>query len=92
MEKFDRKIHWENIYQTKDMKDVSWYQSTPETSQEFFNQLNTFTNKSQQLEKELFQNISCLNTGLTGRPCIAVPMPKFSQFPEICSKEKFVYP
>jgi ubiquinone/menaquinone biosynthesis C-methylase UbiE len=43
MEKFDRKIHWENIYQTKDMKDVSWYQSTPETSLEFFNQLNITT-------------------------------------------------
>ena len=32
MEKFDRKKHWENIYQTKELKDVSWYQPTPQTS------------------------------------------------------------
>lgn len=43
MEKFDRKKHWETIYQTKDMKDVSWYQSTPETSLEFLNQSNITT-------------------------------------------------
>ena len=35
METFDRTRHWENIYQTKDFKDVSWYQPTPETSLEF---------------------------------------------------------
>jgi 2-polyprenyl-3-methyl-5-hydroxy-6-metoxy-1,4-benzoquinol methylase len=32
MEKFDRKKHWETIYQTKELKDVSWYQPTPQTS------------------------------------------------------------
>ncbi len=29
MEHLDRKEHWDNIYQTKDLKDVSWYQPTP---------------------------------------------------------------
>jgi SAM-dependent methyltransferase len=28
----DRKAHWENIYQSKDLKDVSWYQPVPQTS------------------------------------------------------------
>ncbi|RYJ50578.1 class I SAM-dependent methyltransferase [Flavobacterium petrolei] len=28
----DRKNHWENIYQTKSLEEVSWYQPTPETS------------------------------------------------------------
>ncbi len=32
MEKFNRKDHWENIYQTKEFENVSWYQKTPETS------------------------------------------------------------
>jgi len=36
MENFDRKRHWENIYQTKELKDVSWYQPTPETSLDLF--------------------------------------------------------
>jgi len=36
METFDRKKHWEKIYQTKALEDVSWYQPTPETSLEFF--------------------------------------------------------
>lgn len=36
MENFDRKKHWENIYQTKELKDVSWFQPTPETSLDFF--------------------------------------------------------
>ncbi|MDB4438875.1 class I SAM-dependent methyltransferase [bacterium] len=40
MENFDRKKHWENIYQTKELKDVSWYQPTPETSLGFFKQFN----------------------------------------------------
>ncbi len=31
----DRKKHWENIYSTKDLKDVSWYQLTPQTSIDF---------------------------------------------------------
>ncbi|HOY97238.1 MAG TPA: class I SAM-dependent methyltransferase [Catalimonadaceae bacterium] len=40
MEIFDRKKHWENIYLTKDLKDVSWFQPTPETSLDFFTQFN----------------------------------------------------
>ncbi len=40
MEHLDRKKHWENIYQTKDLKDVSWYQPTPTTSLEFLKQFN----------------------------------------------------
>ena len=30
MENFDRKKHWETIYQTKELKDVSWFQPNPE--------------------------------------------------------------
>jgi len=40
MENFDRKKHWENIYNTKDINEVSWYQPTPETSLDFIKQLN----------------------------------------------------
>lgn len=29
---FDRKNHWENIYQTKEFSAVSWYQPVPQTS------------------------------------------------------------
>lgn len=43
MENFDRKKHWENIYQTKDLKEVSWFQPTPETSLDFFKQLHVPT-------------------------------------------------
>ncbi|HRK58501.1 MAG TPA: class I SAM-dependent methyltransferase [Candidatus Kapabacteria bacterium] len=35
MENFDRKSHWENIYRTKQLDEVSWYQPTPETSLHF---------------------------------------------------------
>lgn len=31
-EVFNRKEHWENIYSTKALNEVSWYQPTPETS------------------------------------------------------------
>lgn len=44
MENFDRKRHWENIYETKKIEDVSWFQSTPKTSLEFFKQFNVPTN------------------------------------------------
>lgn len=37
---FDKKAHWENIYSTKELKDVSWYQPTPTTSLEFLKQFN----------------------------------------------------
>ena len=40
MKFFDRKKHWENIYQSKELKDVSWFQPTPETSLDFFKQFN----------------------------------------------------
>jgi len=40
MENFDRKKHWETIYQTKELKDVSWFQPTPETSLSFLKQFN----------------------------------------------------
>jgi ubiquinone/menaquinone biosynthesis C-methylase UbiE len=40
MEPFDRKKHWENIYQTKELKNVSWFEPTPETSLAFFKQFN----------------------------------------------------
>jgi trans-aconitate methyltransferase len=40
MVNLNRKKHWENIYQTKELKDVSWYQPTPETSLDFFKQFN----------------------------------------------------
>lgn len=40
MEHLDRKKHWENIYQTKDLKDVSWYQPTPTTSLDFLKQFS----------------------------------------------------
>ncbi len=37
--KFDPKKHWENIYTTKSLEDVSWYQPTPEISLEFIGTL-----------------------------------------------------
>lgn len=40
MENFDRKQHWENIYQTKELKDVSWFEPSPATSLDFFNHFN----------------------------------------------------
>ena len=40
MNDFDRKQHWENIYQTKRLEDVSWYQPTPTTSLEFLRYFN----------------------------------------------------
>jgi len=40
MENFDRKKHWETIYQTRELKDVSWFQPIPETSLHFFTQFN----------------------------------------------------
>ncbi len=32
MENFDRKTHWENIYESKALNEVSWYQPVPHTS------------------------------------------------------------
>lgn len=38
MNDFERKKHWENIYQTKNFTEVSWYQEKPETSLSFLNE------------------------------------------------------
>lgn len=38
MENFDKKAHWEKIYQTKSLHEVSWFQPKPETSLNFFNE------------------------------------------------------
>lgn len=43
MEYLDKKKHWENIYETKDLKEVSWYQPTPTTSLNFIKQFNIST-------------------------------------------------
>lgn len=43
MEKFNKQKHWENIYQTKELKEVSWYQPTPKTSLDFIKELNVPT-------------------------------------------------
>ncbi len=40
MEPFDRKTHWQNIYNTKDLTEVSWFQPTPETSLQFFREFD----------------------------------------------------
>lgn len=40
MNDLNRKNHWENIYQTKALNEVSWYQETPETSLYFFEKFN----------------------------------------------------
>ena len=38
MEVFDRKAHWEHIYNTKEFTDVSWYQAVPQISLDFLNE------------------------------------------------------
>lgn len=40
MESFDNKTHWENIYTTKELKEVSWFEPVPETSLEFLKKAN----------------------------------------------------
>lgn len=42
----DKKAHWEKIYGTKELKDVSWYQPVPETSLGFIRQFNVPTTGS----------------------------------------------
>ena len=44
MNTFNRKQHWENIYQTKSLDEVSWYQPKPETSLSFFKKYNISKN------------------------------------------------
>ena len=43
MHDFDKKKHWENIYQTKKLNEVSWFQPKPETSLGFFQQFKVPT-------------------------------------------------
>jgi SAM-dependent methyltransferase len=38
MENFNRTKHWETIYQTKKLEEVSWFQATPTTSLDFLNE------------------------------------------------------
>ena len=40
MEHFDRQKHWDTIYQTKNLKEVSWYQPVPTTSLDFLTQFS----------------------------------------------------
>lgn len=40
MEQFDRKKHWEEIYESKALDEVSWFQPKPETSLAFIRELN----------------------------------------------------
>ena len=40
MESSERKKHWDSIYQSKELKDLSWFQPKPETSLEFFKQFD----------------------------------------------------
>lgn len=44
MKNFDRKKHWNDIYSTKDLKDVSWFQPTPTHSFHLFKEFNIPTN------------------------------------------------
>jgi 2-polyprenyl-3-methyl-5-hydroxy-6-metoxy-1,4-benzoquinol methylase len=41
---FDRKKHWDNIYQQKNTDEVSWYQPIPATSLDFVEQFNLAKN------------------------------------------------
>ncbi|MEO6902040.1 MAG: class I SAM-dependent methyltransferase [Bacteroidia bacterium] len=43
MENFDREKHWENIYKTKQLQEVSWFQPTPETALDFIKQFKVST-------------------------------------------------
>jgi 2-polyprenyl-3-methyl-5-hydroxy-6-metoxy-1,4-benzoquinol methylase len=38
MEPFNKKAHWDKIYQNKSLNEVSWFQPKPETSLHFFNE------------------------------------------------------
>lgn len=46
MEQFDKKAHWDKIYQTKSLNEVSWFQPKPETSLHFFNEFKVDTTAS----------------------------------------------
>ena len=36
----NRKEHWENVFKTKSLNEVSWYEVVPETSLSFFKESN----------------------------------------------------
>ena len=40
----DTKDHWEHIYKTKNLEEVSWYEPTPATSLDFIKQFNVSKN------------------------------------------------
>ena len=40
MKKFNRHLHWENIYLTKKINEVSWYEPTPDTSLALLKEFN----------------------------------------------------
>jgi len=40
MEKINRKSHWEKVYQTKQLTEVSWYQARPDISLDFLHKFN----------------------------------------------------
>ena len=40
MKDYDRKTHWENIYSTKELEQLSWYQPLPATSLSFLKQFS----------------------------------------------------
>lgn len=40
MEEFNRKEHWEKIYTTKELPEVSWHQPTPEISLQYISQFD----------------------------------------------------
>lgn len=40
MENSEQKNHWENVYQNKQLTEVSWYQPTPKTSLDFIKSAN----------------------------------------------------
>ncbi|WP_343634186.1 class I SAM-dependent methyltransferase [Fluviicola sp.] len=40
MSHFNKKEHWENVYATKELHEVSWYQPKPETSLQFIEKAN----------------------------------------------------
>lgn len=44
MDNFDRQKHWEHIYNSKSLEEVSWFQPKPETSLVFINELNISKN------------------------------------------------
>lgn len=42
----DKRKHWENIYQTKELTEVSWYQPVPQTSLDLLKQYNISPNSN----------------------------------------------